>query len=79
MQLLVPLLESPRVQAICEYSEAAESAEWTILYSGKQLDLTRSNDELALTVLKGVTERMDYTWDESEMLPNRISLRVKAG
>ena len=77
MQLLVPMLESPRIQAVCEYAEATETAAWTFRYGGKQLDITRSDDELALTVLKGVTERIGYAWDEGETLPNRLSMTLK--
>lgn len=79
MQLLVPTLENPRVQAVCEYAEATETAEWTIRYGGSQLNITCADDDLPLTLLKGMTERMEYAWDEGETLPNRLSLRIKEG
>ena len=77
MQLLVSVLENPRVQAVCEYSEATETAEWTIRYGGKRFDIIGSDDDLALVLLKGMTERMEYAWDEGEALPNRLALKVK--
>ena len=77
VQTLVPLLASPRIQAVCEYSEAAESAEWTICYGGDRLDVTNTGDELALAVLKGITTSRDYAWNEGEPLPNRLHLVIK--
>ena len=77
MQLLSPALERAGIRATCEYSEATESAEWTFLYGGEQLDITQSDDDLPLTVLRGMTERIDYAWNESETPRNRISLKVR--
>ena len=77
MQLLVPMLESPHIQAVCEYAEATETAEWTIRYGGARLDITGTDDDLALAVLKGMTERMEYAWDKYDALPNRLCLRIK--
>ena len=77
MQLLSSVLERAGIQATCEYSETTESAEWTFMYSGERRDITSSDDELALTVLKGITERIDYAWNEGEALSNRISMKVR--
>ena len=77
VQLLVPLLKSPRIQAVCEYSEATESAEWRIGYGGPRLDLTGGEDELALALLRGMTSTMEYTFDEGRELKNRLQLVVK--
>jgi len=77
MQLLVPLLASPRVQAVCEYSEAAESAEWMIGYGGLRLDLTETDDDLSLALLRGMTTSMEYTFDEGQEIKNRLRLVVK--
>ena len=76
-RLLIPTLETPRVQAVCEYSEQTEHAEWTFRYAGPRLDITRSGDDLALMVLRGMTERMEYAWDEVAELKNRLNLLVK--
>ena len=78
MQLLVPLLENPRVQAVSEYSEATETAEWTVSYCGQRLDVTGEGDDLALSVLKGMTSSMEYQWDEGSELQNHLRLKVKS-
>jgi polar amino acid transport system ATP-binding protein len=76
-QMLVSRMDRPRIQAVCEYSEAAESAEWTIRYAGPRLDLTAEGDELALAVLKGMTATMEYSRNEGEELPNCLRLVLK--
>ena len=76
-QMLVSMIESPRIQAVCEYSEAAETAEWTFSYGGERLDVTSKGDELALSVLKGMTASMVYAWEDGGVLPNRLCMAVK--
>ena len=76
-QLLVPAMAAPRLQAVCEYSEAAERAAWTIRYAGPRLDVTETGDDLALAVLKGMTEDMDYAFEAGQELPNRLTLKVR--
>ena len=76
-QLLLSVLENPCVQVVCEYSEQTEGAEWTICYSGSRYDVTASGDELSLMVLRGMTERIDYEWNEGAELPNRLLVKVK--
>ena len=75
--LLVPVLETPRVQAVCEYSGQTECAEWTLRYAGGRYDLTETDDDIALMVLKGMTEQMDYSWVEGSDLPNTLVLKLR--
>ena len=77
MRLLMPALDDPRVQAVCEYSEAAGTAEWLIRYPGRPLDIPGAEDQLALTVLQGMTEIVDHTRDDGAPLPNLLRLRVR--
>ena len=78
MQLLIPRLADPRVQAAAEYAEATETAEWTIRYAGPRFDLTQENGGLSLTVLKGMTDAMGYAFDENAELSNRLSLKIRS-
>ena len=81
--VLMPALEAPRIQAVCEYSEESERAEWTFAYGGPRLeaelsmDRTASGDKLALSVLKGMAEEMEYAWNEGEALGNRLKMKVR--
>ena len=77
MQLLIPHLNDLRVKAAVEYAEATETAEWTFRYGGPRFDLTQETDGLALTVLKGMAGGMDYAFDESASLPNRLTLKIR--
>ena len=77
MGLLVPTLEAPRIQTVCEYAGQTESAEWTMRYAGSRHDITASGDDLALAVLKGVAESVEYVWNEGEAMPNRLKMKVR--
>ena len=83
MGLLVPILEAPRIQTVCEYSEHTESAEWTISYAGPRYDMTAgsgpsaSEDDLALAVLRGIVEKIEYAWNEDEAMPNSMKMKVR--
>lgn len=77
VQLLIPAMESPRVQAVCEYSEATDRAEWIIRYAGPSLDVTTGARELPLAVLGGVTEDEEYAFADDAELPNSLRLMVK--
>ena len=76
-QMLIPLLENPRIQAVCEYSEATESAQWLICYGGQRLDVIGMGDDLALAVLKGMTASMEYAWEPGAELQNQLRLQIK--
>ncbi len=78
-QMLVTMLDDPRIRAVCEYAEATESAEWTISYSGKQFDVTTAGDELVLALLNGITAEKKYDWNEGAKLPNQLKLRIQNG
>ena len=77
MRLLMPGLEEPRVEAVCEYSEQTETAEWSFRCAGLRLSLEQAEDDLSLSLLKGMTETMEHAWEEGEALPNRLTMKVK--
>ena len=79
MQLIVPALQVPRLQAVCEYSEQTERAEWTVAYAGERLDVTRGGEELPFEVLRGMTEAVEYAYDDAAELSNRLRLEVRQG
>ena len=77
MQLLAGALKPFRIQAVAEYSEAEEKAEWLFRYGGPLLDITDMNRSLGLTLLQGVTDDTGYNWQEDTELPNSLLVRVK--
>ena len=77
MGLLIPALQKPRVQAVCEYSAQTEQAEWSICYSGPRYDVSSSKDEIAIALLRGMTEKEEYIWDDGTELKNRLRLIVR--
>ena len=77
MRLLVPTLEKSAVHTTVEYSAATEKAELMIRYGGESFDVTATDDELALAVLKGMTDEIEYVCEEGAALPNLLKMRIK--
>lgn len=77
-QLLLAALDDPRIHAVCEYSENTGIAEWTFLYNGPQFNVMASDNDLALSVLKGVTEHAAYTRLEGNEYSNQLKLTIRS-
>ena len=78
-QMLVKALDEPRIQAVCEYSEVTESAEWTIRYGGGRLNPAEVGGKLETSLLRGITKEIRYTWTGEEPLPNQLELKLTQG
>ncbi|MBQ1366463.1 MAG: amino acid ABC transporter ATP-binding protein [Firmicutes bacterium] len=76
--LLIPLLKTPKVQAVCEYSSETELARWTFSYAGEKVDITKTEDEISLSVIKGLAGSIDYEWAENEELQNCLKLNIRS-
>lgn len=76
-QLLIPHYKTPLIKLVCEYSEQSGVAKWTFSYAGKSIDVTKSEDNLGVSVLKGLAAKMSYSWEENEPLPNILSIEIK--
>ncbi len=77
-RLLFPALENPQIRAVAEYSEETESAVWTIRYGGPRFDALEPGDDLAHSVLEGITEDMAYTWTQEGELHNQLVLKIRS-
>ncbi|MBR6029117.1 MAG: amino acid ABC transporter ATP-binding protein [Clostridia bacterium] len=77
--LLIPPLDAPRLQAVCEYAEQTEQAAWTLTCNGPRRDVSADKDNLALAVLRGMTESMEYSWNEGEEMGNKVRVEVRRG
>ena len=76
MRLLAPTMDKYTIKAVAEYSEASERAEWLIRYGGPYLDINDMNDDLAMKVLKGISDTIEHAWQEDAELPNSILVRL---
>ena len=75
--LLLPALQVPRIHAAVEYAEESGRAEWDIRYGGEPIDAAGAGDELALSVLRGMTQEIRHTREEDADLPNRLRLTIQ--
>ena len=76
-QLLIPVLENPRIHTVIEYAAAEEKATMTVQYGGPEADITKTGDELPLAVLKSAASEMTYSRRENADLPNQILLSIR--
>ena len=76
-QQILPGLESPRIRAVVEYAEAEETAAVTVSWNGPERDITRTGDELSLSLLKGIVSEMQYTRTGTDDLPNLLSFEIR--
>lgn len=54
-QMLIPVLESPRIQVVIEYAETDQRATMTVRYNGPQYDILENGDALSRSLLMGIT------------------------
>ena len=59
-----------------EILEQNEGAEWIFRYAGSRMDLTQTDDDLGLTVLKGIAKSIDFDWKEGESFPNILHVKI---
>ena len=70
-------LAEKHIRFRAEYSEADESAEIIVEYSGEPFDLEKTKNQLSLTLVKNaITDLRETAQDEA--LNNRIRLQVRS-
>ena len=57
--------------------DICDEAEWAMEYGRLRLNTTARIDDLALSVLKGVTNDIEYVWKEDNELHNLLRLKIK--
>ena len=76
-QTLVPMLPSPSIHAVIEYSEAEDTAVFTVRYNGEPRDITADGDALSIKVLKGIATALRYESLPDGSLPNQLVLTFR--
>ena len=71
-QILMPALTEPRIRISVEYSEKNNKVEITTLYNGEHFDPADSENDLPYTVLKRMTNDLNYTECDEDGFTNRI-------
>ncbi|MCR5389816.1 MAG: ATP-binding cassette domain-containing protein [Lachnospiraceae bacterium] len=51
----------------------------TLLRCINQLEKPTSGDDLAVSLIRGMTETVDYSWDETQDLKNVLHLMIRHG
>ena len=75
--LILPQLKEAKVRAVIEYASEEESAVMTVSYGSEHFNPLTSDDQLPLSVLKGITQDMAYGENTEEPEVNRIVLTLQ--
>ena len=73
-QLLIPVMEKPDILVSIEYSPEEEKAVFTARYGGEKTDITAQEDQLSLTVLRGMADRIQYAYHPEDDRKNEITM-----
>ena len=77
-QILIPELTDVRIRFMAEYSEADESTEISVAYSGEAVDLEATENRLSLTLIKSIVSDLRCESVQGDAFGNRISLRIRS-
>ncbi|MBO5564180.1 MAG: amino acid ABC transporter ATP-binding protein [Lachnospiraceae bacterium] len=69
--------EALPVRFVAEYTEAEEKTAITVTYGGGALDPAEKGDGLSFNVLKQSVDEMEYTYDVTQDLPNRVDILIR--
>jgi len=77
-QILMQELAEKHIRFRVEYSEADESAEIIVEFSGEPFDLEKTENQLSLTLVKNAITDLRSETAQDEVLNNRIRLHVRS-
>ena len=75
-QILLAEYPEPDIRVTVEYAPDAQTATVFADYTGKRFDPRDTDNDLSLTVLTGVAEKLEYTYDEARNR-NRVAVRLR--
>ena len=75
-RLILPQLAEPDIRIAVEYATEEETAVMTVLYGKEPLNPLTTDDQLSLSVLKGITQDIRAGENKDGPLANRITLRI---
>ena len=67
-------MEKPDILVSIEYSPEEEKAVFTARYGGEKTDITAQEDQLSLTVLRGMADRIQYAYHPEDDRKNEITM-----
>ena len=76
-QILFGRYPDPDVSVTVEYSPDDRTATVTADYAGESFDPREKIGDLSLTLLTGVAENMEHTYDGASDMPNRVVIKLK--
>ena len=78
-QILLPVLDQPKIEAVIDYSQSEETAHYSLAYNGPRFDVSTQGGRLSLELLNLSVCDISYTWNEKEELGNQITMLMNGG
>ena len=75
-EILMPRLNQLRIHVLLEYSAREERNVITVSYAGERFEPKDTDNELSFKVLKGISEKIAYSYDAEQDLPNRVEIQL---
>ena len=76
LQIILPELAKPRISILIEYAKAGESIDFSIKYNGRKFDIRDTPNDLALSIVKGRSSRLEYKFHPDDEFANEVLLEV---
>ncbi len=74
--ILLPVYDEPDIKCTIEYAEKTGHIHIAVEYCGTEYDPKNSNNELALSILKGTTSGMTYAYVAEEKYANKVKIEL---
>ena len=69
---------TPDVKLLVEYSAANSGVTMTFDYGEEKKNVLEEGDELAIRIIKGESATAEYTWNEDQILKNRVVITINS-
>ena len=76
LQIILPVLENPKMKILIEYSKADESSTFNIKYNGTKFDINDTTNDIALSIVKGRASNFEYQFVDGNELSNNLNFKV---
>lgn len=75
-QMLMPVLSSPHARVIVETAAGGQNAAMTVDYCGPQIDILKNQDDLSVSVLRGIISDLHFTEPDEEGFTTRMVIEI---
>ena len=75
-QILFPRYKEPKIHIVAEYSEQNKQSLVKISYAGNAFDIKDTDNELSLSLLSKVVDKISYSYNKDDERPNCVLVNI---